>query len=132
MLEEYPFSVLTSFLGIVLVTSFFVTSSDSGSLVIDSITAGGKLDAPVGQRIFWAFTEGAVAATLLLGGGLKALQTASIVSGLPFAIILIVMCFSLVKGLHEEVEAMEKEERAIERTSYQSIITDLINKRKEK
>jgi choline/glycine/proline betaine transport protein len=132
MLEEYPFSVLTSFLGIVLVTSFFVTSSDSGSLVIDSITAGGKLDAPVGQRIFWAFTEGAVAATLLLGGGLKALQTASIVSGLPFAIILIVMCFSLVKGLHEEVEAMEKEEKAIERTSYQSIITDLINKRKEK
>jgi choline/glycine/proline betaine transport protein len=132
MLEEYPFSVLTSFLGIVLVTSFFVTSSDSGSLVIDSITAGGTLDAPVGQRIFWAFTEGAVAATLLLGGGLKALQTASIVSGLPFAIILIVMCFSLVKGLHEEVEAMEKEERAIERTSYQSIITDLINKRKEK
>ena len=132
MLEEYPLSVLTSFLGIVLVTSFFVTSSDSGSLVIDSITACGKFAAPVGPRIFWACTEGAVAATLLLGGGLKALQTASIVSGLPFAIILIVMCFSLVKGLHEEVEAMEKEERAIERTSYQSIITDLINKRKEK
>jgi choline/glycine/proline betaine transport protein len=132
MLEEYPWSTLMSFLGIILVTSFFVTSSDSGSLVIDSITAGGKLDAPVAQRIFWAFVEGAVAATLLLGGGLKALQTASIVSSLPFAIILIVMCFSLVKGLNEEVQAMEKAEKVKERTAYQSIITDLVNERKTK
>jgi choline/glycine/proline betaine transport protein len=132
MLEEYPWSTLMSFLGIILVTSFFVTSSDSGSLVIDSITAGGKLDAPVAQRIFWAFVEGAVAATLLLGGGLNALQTASIVSGLPFAIILIIMCFSLVKGLHEEVRAMEKAEKVKERTAYQSIITDLVNERKTK
>ncbi|MFT5832658.1 MAG: choline/glycine/proline betaine transport protein [Cognaticolwellia sp.] len=132
MLEEYPWSTLMSVLGIILVTSFFITSSDSGSLVIDSITAGGKLDAPVGQRIFWAFVEGTVAATLLLGGGLKALQTASIASGLPFAIILIIMCFSLVKGLHEEVRAMEKAEKVKERTTYQNIITDLVNKRKTK
>lgn len=78
MLEQFPLNFITSFIGIILVTSFFVTSSDSGSLVIDSITSGGKLDAPVGQRIFWALSEGAVAATLLIGGGLQALQTAAL------------------------------------------------------
>jgi choline/glycine/proline betaine transport protein len=132
MLEEYPFSVFTSIIGIVLVTSFFITSSDSGSLVIDSITAGGKLDAPVGQRIFWAVTEGAVAATLLLGGGLKALQTASIISGLPFVIILLVMCYSLYLGLKEEQAEIETRERKKERASYQEILSDLIEKRKAK
>ncbi len=104
MLEEFPVDILTSFMGIVLVTSFFVTSSDSGSLVIDSITSGGKLDAPVGQRIFWALSEGGVAATLLIGGGLTALQTAALTAGLPFAIILLIMCYSLYKGLKEEWE----------------------------
>lgn len=102
MLEEYPISEFTAILGIILVTSFFVTSSDSGSLVIDSITAGGKLDAPVGQRIFWAVMEGAVAATLLIGGGLKALQTAAISTGLPFAILLLIMVYSLWRGLRKE------------------------------
>jgi len=104
MLEEYPLAMVTSVIGIVLVTSFFVTSSDSGSLVIDSITAGGKLHVPVGQRIFWAITEGAVAAALLYGGGLRALQTASIISGLPFVLILLAMCYSLYLGLSEEVD----------------------------
>ena len=132
MLEEYQFSVLTSIIGILLVTSFFVTSSDSGSLVIDSITAGGKLDAPVGQRIFWALAEGAVAATLLLGGGLKALQTASILSGLPFVIILLIMCYSLNKGLQEELEDIARREKLKERQSYQNVIEDLIEQRKEK
>lgn len=99
MFGSYPLSFITSLLGIILVSSFFVTSSDSGSLVIDSITAGGKLDAPVGQRIFWAVSEGAAAATLLVGGGLAALQTASIIAGLPFTILLLCMCVSLYKGL---------------------------------
>ncbi len=108
MLEQYPLAEFMSVLGIVLVMSFFVTSSDSGSLVIDSITSGGKLDAPVGQRIFWALSEGAVAGTLLLGGGLAALQTAAVTTGLPFAIILFVMCFSLFKGLQEEWDKLNR------------------------
>lgn len=99
LLEHFPFSQISSFLGILLVINFFVTSSDSGSLVIDSITAGGKLDAPVGQRIFWALTEGAVAAVLLVGGGLTALQTASITTGLPFAVVLLLICYNLLKGM---------------------------------
>lgn len=73
MLEALPLQGLTSLIGIVLVVVFFVTSSDSGSLVIDTITSGGKVDAPAPQRVFWATFEGAVAIVLLLGGGLAAL-----------------------------------------------------------
>jgi choline/glycine/proline betaine transport protein len=67
--------------------------------VIDIITAGGNPEPPVIQRVFWAVMEGAVAAALLLGGGLVALQTAAISTGLPFAIILLGMCWSLHLGL---------------------------------
>ena len=132
MLEQFPLSFITSIAGILLVTSFFVTSSDSGSLVIDSITSGGKLDAPVGQRIFWALSEGAVAATLLLGGGLKALQTAAVSTGLPFAIILLIMCYSLYKGLHEEYEEMQQMAQKKERESYRQILSGLVNRRQLK
>ncbi|ABR49595.1 choline/carnitine/betaine transporter [Alkaliphilus metalliredigens QYMF] len=107
MLENLPLSSVTSFIGIMLVTVFFVTSSDSGSLVVDHLTSGGKLDSPVPQRVFWAIMEGVVAATLLLGGGLGALQTASIITGLPFAIILLLIIYSLYAGLKQEFEVEE-------------------------
>ena len=99
MLEALPLAGVTSFVGIVLVVIFFVTSSDSGSLVIDTITAGGKLDTPVAQRVFWCAFEGLVAITLLLGGGLVALQTAALATGFPFALVLVAMCWSIWKGL---------------------------------
>lgn len=101
LLEHFPFSSVTSVLGIVVVITFFVTSSDSGSLVIDIITANGNQDPPIPQRVFWALTEGAVAAALLYGGGLIALQTATIASGLPFGVILLFMVYSLFKGLKD-------------------------------
>lgn len=107
MLQQLPLTAITSFVGIVLVVVFFVTSSDSGSLVVDSLTSGGKLDSPVPQRVFWAVTEGVVAAVLLLGGGLQALQTASITTGLPFAIVLLIMCYSLYRGLSQELAMIE-------------------------
>jgi choline/glycine/proline betaine transport protein len=102
MLESFPFTKITSFIGIVLVTIFFVTSSDSGSLVVDHLTSGGKLDSPVPQRIFWGVVEGICAAALLMGGGLAALQSAAIATGLPFTIVLLIMCYSLYRGLQEE------------------------------
>ena len=102
MLEGFPLTKITSFLGIVLVTIFFVTSSDSGSLVVDHLTSGGKLDSPVPQRIFWGVMEGVCAAALLMGGGLAALQSASIATGLPFTVVLLIMCYSLYRGLEEE------------------------------
>jgi choline/glycine/proline betaine transport protein len=132
MLEEFPLAFVISIIGIVLVTSFFVTSSDSGSLVIDSITSGGKLDAPKGQRIFWALTEGAVAATLLLGGGLQALQTAALTTGLPFTIILLIMCYSLYLGLKMEYDEMERRRKLRERQSYEEVLKRLLARRKDK
>jgi choline/glycine/proline betaine transport protein len=108
LLELYPFAVITSMLAIILVFIFFVTSSDSGSLVIDIITAGGNMNPPAAQRVFWAITEGVVAAALLTGGGLLALQTAAISTGLPFALVLVVMCFGLYRSFRDEIPPLRR------------------------
>ncbi|WP_417471077.1 BCCT family transporter [Maricaulis sp.] len=111
MLENLPFTQIASGFAVVLILIFFVTSSDSGSLVIDSITAGGKLHAPVPQRIFWATLEGAVAAILLYGGGaqaLQALQAGAISAALPFTVVLLVCCVSLWKGLLNDHNALKR------------------------
>lgn len=102
MLTQLPLTGITSFVGIVLVVVFFITSSDSGSLVIDTIAAGGKTNAPVIQRVFWASFEGAVAIALLLGGGLAALQAMAVSTGLPFTIVLLAACYAVVRGLMNE------------------------------
>jgi BCCT family betaine/carnitine transporter len=102
MLAHLPITSVTSFIGIILVVVFFVTSSDSGSLVIDTIAAGGKVNAPVPQRVFWASFEGLVAVALLLGGGLVALQAMAVSTGLPFAIVLLGASYALIKGLLSE------------------------------
>jgi len=112
MLEQFPLGAVSGILATLLVVTFFVTSSDSGSLVIDHLTSGGKHDVPRAQRIFWAVTEGAVAAILLYGGGLTALQTAAITTGLPFAVILCLMCYTVYLGLSNEYEILESEEFA--------------------
>jgi len=128
LLNEFPLGTITSFLAIVLVLSFFVTSSDSGSLVIDSLTSGGKLDSPVGQRVFWATTEGLVAAVLLIGGGLSALQAAAISAGLPFVLILLVMCYSLRQGLKREYNENLNKLKVKEKDSYREILKETIQK----
>ncbi len=112
MLESYPLTTLTSLVAVLLVTTFFVTSSDSGSLVVDHLTSGGKHDVPRAQRIFWAVTEGTVAAVLLVGGGLNALQTASISTGIFFGLILVMMIYSVYVGLSTEYEILQSEEFA--------------------
>jgi choline/glycine/proline betaine transport protein len=109
MLAQFPLGAVSGILATFLVVTFFVTSSDSGSLVIDHLTSGGKHDVPKAQRIFWAVTEGAVAAVLLFGGGLSALQTASITTGLPFAVILCLMCYTVYLGLDNEYEILESD-----------------------
>jgi choline/glycine/proline betaine transport protein len=112
MLEQFPLGAISGLLATLLVITFFVTSSDSGSLVIDHLTSGGKHDVPKAQRIFWAVTEGAVAAVLLIGGGLGALQTAAIATGFPFAIILVLMCYTVYQGLQNEHEILSSEQFA--------------------
>ena len=105
MLDALPLAQITSFIAIVLVVVFFVTSSDSGSLVIDVISAGGKVDAPVPQRVFWAVFEGLVAIALILGGGLVALQAMAVSTGLPFTVVLLVASMAIIKGLASEPRA---------------------------
>jgi choline/glycine/proline betaine transport protein len=103
LLEELPLAAISSVIATVLVVTFFVTSSDSASLVIDTIAAGGAEDAPVWQRIFWASLEGAAAAILLIAGGLAALQTAAILSALPLVFVMLVMTVGLWRGLRDDV-----------------------------
>ena len=103
MFKELPWTTLLSCTAMLLTIIFFVTSSDSGSLIIDIIAAGGKVDAPIPQRVFWCTAEGLVAIALLLGGGLKSLQTASLATGFPFAIVLLGMGACLWVGLSREV-----------------------------
>jgi len=102
MLGNLPLGFITSIIAIFLVIVFFVTSSDSGSLVIDAITAGGKVNAPKPQRMFWAIIEGAIAIALLLGGGLSALQAMAVSAGFPFTIVLLIACYAIIKGLMSE------------------------------
>lgn len=101
-LKSYPFAEVSSFIAIILVAVFFVTSSDSGSLVIDHLTSGGKLTSPTAQRIFWAILEGIIAAVLLLGGGLSTLQSVAISTALPFAIVILFIIYALYVGFSEE------------------------------
>ena len=97
--EILPLSAVVSFLTVLLIITFFVTSSDSGSLVIDSLASGGSAATPVWQRVFWASAEGVVAATLLLAGGLNALQAMTIATALPFSLIMIVSAVGLWRAL---------------------------------
>jgi BCCT family betaine/carnitine transporter len=105
MYDSLPFGNVLSVVSVVLILIFFVTSSDSGSLVIDSITSGGKIDAPMPQRIFWVVLEGVIAGAMLWIGGkevLQALQAGVVTTALPFSFVLLLMCASLMKGLHSE------------------------------
>ena len=101
-LQHFPFSSFVSVIAIVLVVTFFVTSSDSGSLVVDTIASGGRVNNPVWQRIFWAVSQGIVAIALLLAGGLQALQSASIIMALPFVFVMLIACWGMYKALSLE------------------------------
>ncbi|MBB5320976.1 BCCT family transporter [Marinobacter oulmenensis] len=102
MLDQLPLASVTSLVGILLVMVFFITSSDSGSLVIDSITSGGKVSSPKTQRVFWVTIEAAIAIALLLGGGLTALQAAVLITGVPFMLVVLISGYSVVQGLRSE------------------------------
>ncbi|SEA42684.1 choline/glycine/proline betaine transport protein [Psychroflexus halocasei] len=131
-LENFPLVEVTSLLAIILVFSFFITSSDSGSLVINTITAGTEGEnTPVWQRVFWSFMQGAVAIVLLLSGGLGALQTGVIAIGLPFSIVLLLLCYSLLKGLKEEYEKNQKALNAKQEESYRERINKIVEEEQQ-
>lgn len=126
-LENFPFTRFLSVLAIILIFVFFITSSDSGSLVVNGITSGNAEYTPVWQRIFWSFLQGFIAIILLWGGGLSALQTAVIITGIPFAVIILIMCYSLHKGLNEELQRQNKQLKSKQERSYKDIISELID-----
>ena len=113
MLEQLPLAQISTLVATTLVIIFFITSSDSGSLVDDMVTSGGHPNPPRAQRVFWAVSEGAVAGTLLVAGGLQALRTASLTSGLPMAVFLLISAYGLVKALRvdEATEGVPQTER---------------------
>ncbi|AXR76839.1 BCCT family transporter [Natrarchaeobaculum sulfurireducens] len=121
MFDLMPGTVVLSVLAIILVTTFFVTSSDSGSLVLEHLSTGGKHETPATGRVFWAASEGLVASTLLIAGGdaaVDALQAAAIASGLPFAVILLFMIYAVMQGL-------KKEYRILQSNEFEELIDDL-------
>ena len=103
----FPLTVLTT----VLLVSWFVTSSDSGTLVVSTMLSMGNENPPINLRLFWGLGSGAVAAVLLLAGGLEALQTASIVAGLPLAVIVLLMACGTLKAMREEHPLPDYEDR---------------------
>ncbi len=112
--EHLPLTPIISTIAVILVATFFVTSSDSGSLVKSTLASGGSLEPPVSQRLFWALLEGVVAAVLLVTGGLAALQSATIAAALPFTLVLILAFFGLVRAW-----SMETARRAGRKTAAQ-------------
>lgn len=112
MLAAMPGAAITSVIAIALLIVFIVTSADSGALVVDTITSGGKTDAPVAQRVFWACMLGLTASALLYGGGtsaLESLQAGTIAAALPFTIVLLICCLSLYLGMKDEHEARKRD-----------------------
>ena len=109
--EQFPATQLLSVLGIILVAVFFVTSSDSGSLVVDMLASGGHPNPPMWSRVLWALLEGLLAAALLLSGGLTSLQAGSLMTALPFSVILLLMCVALVKALSLDRAVLSEHER---------------------
>lgn len=129
--DKFPLAMVLKVLGLILICSFIITSADSGALVVDSITSGGKLKTPAFQRVIWAVATGVIAAVLMYGGGLNALQTAVTISGLPFAILLVMMCFSLLSGLQEDYQSNQRKKKLTEKESYQKNLLNLVNKERE-
>lgn len=126
MLHHFPFAAVLSFIAVILVTVFFVTSSDSGSLVVDHLTSGGKLDSPTPQRVFWAVMEGAIAAVLLIGGGLTTLQTAAVSTGLPFAVVLMIGIYAQYLGFSEEVYVERAVQRAVKAAEEKYLLDEAV------
>ncbi|WP_458125975.1 glycine betaine uptake BCCT transporter [Paenibacillus sp. Z3-2] len=112
MLESLPLGALIAFIATMLIMTFFITSADSATFVLGMLTSDGAMNPSTKVKITWGIMQSTIAVVLLLSGGLDGLQTASIVAALPFAVVLMGMCFSLLKALQwEDKERRKKEKR---------------------
>ncbi len=126
--EKFPLASLLKVMGMVLISSFIITSADSGALVVDSITSGGNKKTPAIQRILWASLSVIIAAALLTGGGLDALQAAVTISGLPFVILLVLMCISLFIGIREDYQKDQRKSKISDKENYVEKVKKVIKK----
>ncbi len=111
LLEDLPLGQVFSVLAIVLIAIFFITSSDSGSLVVDMLASGGHPNPPIWSRIVWSALEGTIAIALLLAGGLSSLQAAALATALPFSVVLLLMCVATLRGLRYESAKIDHKAR---------------------
>lgn len=130
--EKFPLAIVLKTLGMVLICSFIITSADSGALVVDSITSGGQRGTPAIQRIIWASLSGLIAAALLGGGGLDTLQAAVTISGLPFAVLLVIMCISLFIGIKEDFVFQNRRSKLREKETYKIALKKLLEEERIK
>lgn len=124
--EKFPLAIVLKVLGMILICSFIITSADSGALVVDGITSGGDKKTPAIQRIIWVSLSGIIAATLLTGGGLGTLQAAVTISGLPFTILLLMMCASLYMGIKEDYKVSQRRSNLKPDESYNSDLIKIL------
>jgi glycine betaine transporter len=101
--NHLPLSLLLSIIGFVVVATYYVTVADTSTFVLGMLSEGGKLDPSVKSKIIWGVIQSGIAAVLLIAGGLKVLQSVSLVAAFPFAILMVILCFSLLKGLKSEL-----------------------------
>lgn len=126
LLDDLPAAGLVIGVAILIVVLFFVTSSDSGSLVVDMLASGGNVEPPVWSRVLWAVLEGAVAVALVLAGGLTALRGVAISIALPFSIVMIVMCFALVRQFRVERHKTLQAELRLRREQFTAHVTQTL------
>ncbi|MDI6024260.1 BCCT family transporter [Leucobacter sp. UT-8R-CII-1-4] len=108
VLGDLPLGTIFSLLGIVLIAIFFITSSDSGSLVVDMLASGGHPNPPTWSRVLWALLQGVVAIALLLAGGLQSLQAAALATALPFSVVLLLMSWATLKALRIDFKVLDR------------------------
>jgi choline/glycine/proline betaine transport protein len=111
ILGDLPWGTVFSVVGILLVAIFFITSSDSGSMVVDMLASGGHPNPPTWSRVLWSLVEGAVAIALLLAGGLNSLQSASLATAVPFTIVLLLMLWSTFRALKVDAQVLRRADR---------------------
>ena len=111
-LDGLPLGAILAFLATTLIITFFITSADSATFVLGMLSSGGRLTPGNRVKITWGVLQSSIAAVLLLSGGLQGLQTAAIVAAAPFALIMLLMCFSIMRALKEEDRIIRRRERA--------------------